>query len=221
VKGIFNVRLKELREKAGYSSQQSFADAFGVAQSTVGNWEAGKREPNYETTKKLARFFKVSIDYLLGVKEDDMKSYFSVNEVKDMKFGSPQPVSDLCSLYGITPEVFKVICNGEYDPLMSDESWVTGIFSLRPTEDVLKIYPRNQMLIKLSQFFEVSSRDLSEGGELSCWPKASVQKKVDDIKEKIFILRFKRFQELNNITDNDISSEIASITAKKAATKQG
>ena len=60
-----NLRLKELREQNGFKSQQAFADAFGVAQSTVGGWESGKREPNYETTIKLARFFKVPIDYLL------------------------------------------------------------------------------------------------------------------------------------------------------------
>lgn len=66
---MFQTRLRELRESAGYKSQQSFADAFGVAQSTVGNWEAGKREPNYETTMRLARFFGVSIDSLLGLDE--------------------------------------------------------------------------------------------------------------------------------------------------------
>lgn len=65
VNRIFRIRLKQLREKAGYS-QYSFADAFGVAQSTVGNWEAGKREPNFETMQKLASFFDVSVDYLLG-----------------------------------------------------------------------------------------------------------------------------------------------------------
>lgn len=63
---MFQTRLRELREAAGYKSQQAFADAFGVAQSTVGGWEAGKREPNYETTMRLARFFGVSVDSLLG-----------------------------------------------------------------------------------------------------------------------------------------------------------
>lgn len=63
---MFRTRLRELRENAGYKSQQAFADAFGVAQSTVGGWEAGKREPNYATTLKLANFFQVSVDYLLG-----------------------------------------------------------------------------------------------------------------------------------------------------------
>lgn len=64
---MFQTRLRELREATGYKSQQAFADAFGVAQSTVGGWEAGKREPNYETTMRLARFFGVSIDNLLGL----------------------------------------------------------------------------------------------------------------------------------------------------------
>lgn len=61
----FRTRLKKLREERGYS-QYTFADAFGVAQSTVGSWEAGKREPNYETTMRIADFFNVSLDYLLG-----------------------------------------------------------------------------------------------------------------------------------------------------------
>ena len=66
---VFQTRLKELREAAGYKSQQAFADVFGVAQSTVGGWEAGKREPNYETTMRLARFFGVSVDDLLGLED--------------------------------------------------------------------------------------------------------------------------------------------------------
>ena len=62
---MFRIRLKELREQTGYS-QYSFASVFGVAQSTVGGWEAGKREPNIDTLCRLAEFFNVSLDYLLG-----------------------------------------------------------------------------------------------------------------------------------------------------------
>lgn len=62
---MFRLKLKELRERAGYS-QYSFAEAFGVAQSTVGGWESGKREPKFETMQKIADFFGVSVDYLLG-----------------------------------------------------------------------------------------------------------------------------------------------------------
>lgn len=67
---MFRIRMRELREAAGYKSQQAFADVFGVAQSTVGNWEAGKREPNYETMIRLSHFFHVSVDYLLGCENE-------------------------------------------------------------------------------------------------------------------------------------------------------
>lgn len=80
---MFQTRLKNLREASGYRSQQAFADAFGVAQSTVGGWEAGKREPNYETTIRLSKFFNVSIDYLLGnehnLKQDECSKLFRQN----------------------------------------------------------------------------------------------------------------------------------------------
>ena len=62
---MFRIRLKQLREDSG-DSQYTFADKFGVSQSTIGNWEAGKREPNFETLRKLADYFNVSTDYLLG-----------------------------------------------------------------------------------------------------------------------------------------------------------
>ena len=71
---MFRTRIRELRESAGYKSQKSFADAFGVAQSTVGNWEAGTREPNHETVQKLADFFHVPVGYLLG-KENTLKTF--------------------------------------------------------------------------------------------------------------------------------------------------
>lgn len=67
---MFKIRLRELREAANYPSQQSFADAFGVAQSTVAGWEAGSREPKHKTVLALARFFGVSADYLLGLSDD-------------------------------------------------------------------------------------------------------------------------------------------------------
>ena len=61
---MFRLKLKELRENKGLS-QYTFADAFGVSQSTVGGWESGVRKPNVETMKKIAAFFDVTVAYLL------------------------------------------------------------------------------------------------------------------------------------------------------------
>lgn len=62
---MFSLRLKELRERR-FKSQRDFAQAFGVAQSTVGMWESGSRVPDLQTVQRLADFFQVSMDDLIG-----------------------------------------------------------------------------------------------------------------------------------------------------------
>lgn len=62
---MFSIRLKELRMKNGLS-QRELANAFKVSTGTVGNWEVGSREPDFSTIIKLADYFRVSVDYLIG-----------------------------------------------------------------------------------------------------------------------------------------------------------
>ena len=87
---MFRVRMKELREKTG-DSQYAFAEKFGVAQSTVGGWESGVREPNFMTAQKLADYFGVSVDYLLGRKrtpditDDSTSDGFDTLTAKDRR----------------------------------------------------------------------------------------------------------------------------------------
>jgi len=61
----FSNRLKFLR-KENDLYQKELAEKIGVSRTTITQYENGAREPNYETLKKLANFFEVSIDYLLG-----------------------------------------------------------------------------------------------------------------------------------------------------------
>lgn len=61
---MFSKRLKELRKKANLT-QIEFAKKFNIANGTVGNWESGNRQPDYNTLNEIAKFFNVSTDYLL------------------------------------------------------------------------------------------------------------------------------------------------------------
>lgn len=61
----FSKRLKFLRKESDLY-QKELAEKIGVSRTTITQYENGAREPNYETLKKLANFFEVSIDYLLG-----------------------------------------------------------------------------------------------------------------------------------------------------------
>lgn len=62
---MLRIRLKELRE-AKHISQAQLAKAVGVGQSTVGMWESGKSVPEYKTLLKVADYFQVTVDYLMG-----------------------------------------------------------------------------------------------------------------------------------------------------------
>ncbi len=61
-------RLKSLRIKKKLR-QQDLADILGITVSAYGNYELGQREPDIATIIKLAEFFNVSVDYLLGVSD--------------------------------------------------------------------------------------------------------------------------------------------------------
>ncbi|WP_203334325.1 helix-turn-helix domain-containing protein [Planococcus beigongshangi] len=58
-------RLKNLRTRRNIT-QSDLAKRIGVARTTYAMYEQGQREPDYETLQRLADFYEVSVDYLLG-----------------------------------------------------------------------------------------------------------------------------------------------------------
>lgn len=63
--------IKDLR-RSMQISQQKLADSIGVSRSTIAMWELGNSEPDNGNLTKLAHYFNVSVDYLLG--ENDSPS---------------------------------------------------------------------------------------------------------------------------------------------------
>jgi transcriptional regulator with XRE-family HTH domain len=61
-------KLAELRKERNMS-QKEFSKIFNVAQNTISQWEQGKRNMDTESLLKLADFFQVTTDYLLGRSE--------------------------------------------------------------------------------------------------------------------------------------------------------
>ncbi len=58
-------RIKTLREKKGINMTQA-ARALQIPYTTYVNYEKGEREPNAEMLIKIAGFYGVSVDYLIG-----------------------------------------------------------------------------------------------------------------------------------------------------------
>lgn len=75
------LKIRELRNKQSIS-QKELAMILGVPSNTFNQWENGKREPDYEMLKRIADFFNVSTDYLIGREEKKETSF--LNEISDI-----------------------------------------------------------------------------------------------------------------------------------------
>ena len=62
---MYGQRLEALRNDRGLAKKE-MAQILGIHESTYGKYELGKREPDFEMISRLAQYFDVSTDYLLG-----------------------------------------------------------------------------------------------------------------------------------------------------------
>lgn len=65
---MFAENLRDARKRKDITQKQA-AEIFGVSQSTYALYEVGKREPSFETLMRMADYFGVSCDSLLGYNE--------------------------------------------------------------------------------------------------------------------------------------------------------
>lgn len=61
----FGNTLKTLRKEKGIS-QRKLGEILGVVNQTVSFWENGSREPDLDTLIKIAKYFNVTVSYLVG-----------------------------------------------------------------------------------------------------------------------------------------------------------
>ena len=66
---ILEERLLVLRKQCGYKQTEA-AEALGLSISTYCRYEYGEREPTASVIARMAQYFGVSADYLLGLKEE-------------------------------------------------------------------------------------------------------------------------------------------------------
>lgn len=75
---IYN-KIRELREDNDLS-QKEIAKILSCTQTAYSNWEIGKRIVPIEVLLKLADYYNVTVDYLLG--REEKKTIQSHNQIK-------------------------------------------------------------------------------------------------------------------------------------------
>lgn len=66
MKIILGERLKELREERGFTQRQ-LAEQLGINSVTYLHYEKDQREPPLGLLADIAKFYGVTVDYLLGI----------------------------------------------------------------------------------------------------------------------------------------------------------
>ncbi len=87
---MLNEQIRELRNIHGISQIQ-LANKLGVTKQSVSNWENDNILPSIEMLVKIANFFEVSTDYLLGL---DKKRTLDVENLTEIQISHIQLIVD-------------------------------------------------------------------------------------------------------------------------------
>ncbi|HOQ37856.1 MAG TPA: helix-turn-helix transcriptional regulator [Acetivibrio sp.] len=162
----FAAMLKQLREEKKLS-QKDIANFLGITRQAVASYELAKREPDYDVLKKLADYFNVSIDYLLGRSSCRDPDAFTIGKNIDLIRGSltyKELSEDISNKLGalIFPDMLELYAKGERVPfagtikILAKYAQVRDDFFYRPNSP--ESYKKERELYKL----EVSQQKITE-----------------------------------------------------------
>lgn len=147
-------RIKELRQERKIT-QSVLANYLGVAQNTLSYWEQGKYDIDNESLNKIADYFNVSVDYLLG------RSNAPANPIDPFSFANIQPIKK-----HRIPLLGEIACG---EPIFADEDFegfiesdIEADFALHCSGDSMtgaRIMDGDIVLIK--------KQDMVENGEIA------------------------------------------------------
>ncbi|MCX7922183.1 MAG: helix-turn-helix domain-containing protein [Clostridia bacterium] len=181
----FSSMLKQLREER-HLSQKEIADYLGITRQAVASYELGKREPDYQILRKLADYFGVSIDYMLGRANCRELNAVTVGRNIELIRGDytyKELSEDIRAKTGalIFPEMLELYAKGERMPfvgtikILAKYAYVHDSFFY--THNTYETFKREQSLYKLEQ--EQSFQD-KDGYDLA----STMLKSLDDELEK-------------------------------------
>lgn len=72
------LKLREIRKRCGLTMKE-LGERVGVGESTISQYETGKRQPDYEILLRIADYFGVSVDEILGkersTEDEELQEY--------------------------------------------------------------------------------------------------------------------------------------------------
>jgi transcriptional regulator with XRE-family HTH domain len=114
--------LKDLRKRNNIT-QAELANKVGVTTSAIGMYETDVRQPSYEVLCKLAEYFDVSVDYLLGRSTSKPQ-----NTVKGEN-----------NIYDLDPAYYRILKQAQEEGISADDLKLAIDFIKRSREKIKNI----------------------------------------------------------------------------------
>ena len=105
----FGERLITVRKEHGYT-RESLANALGISKYTLRNYELGATEPGHTFLKQISDFFHVSIDYLMGLTNEQ-----EILESLELNTSEKNIIKKYRDLDDHGKEIVDVVLEKEYD----------------------------------------------------------------------------------------------------------
>ena len=87
-------RIRELRKARGLTMKQ-LGEVLDLAESTISQYETGKRQVDNETLLRLGEFFGVSVGYILGAEDHKKAPGLSEKDRRDVAKNLEQMMAEL------------------------------------------------------------------------------------------------------------------------------
>ncbi len=108
-------KLKNIRESKGFTQIQA-AKALEISNVVLNRYEKNERRPDAEMLKRIAEFYNISVDYILGLTSNpnessitDLEEFIKNNDIKYC--GEPVDKEDKENLLDFMKLAFKTIKN--------------------------------------------------------------------------------------------------------------
>lgn len=125
-------KISKLRSEKGMN-QRELANVLGVSNGAIGMWETGKREPDLDMVSKIAAFFNVSVDFLVGNTEQAGSNAPAVScpeiakRVSDLASSSHKNINELRAL--LKTQILSGYCSN-MDDFMQDVYTISDFFGV-------------------------------------------------------------------------------------------
>ena len=140
IKKTIGKRINSLLAKQD-KTQKALADELGVKPNIISYFCKGERTPNTEQLVKIARFFNVSADYLLGIGKD-----FTTDD--ELKF--------ICNYTGLSQQAIIRISNMKNYCMDYDGTQVSGNDAFEALNDYLSGFASEAVSVYIAKMKEIN-----------------------------------------------------------------